>query len=349
MIPEGSLLRSTARALVEPRRMVPILVVSGALVIAQAAYSQDPLAVPLAIAMAAAFVAIGPVSWRILFPDGLEFSHGAARLLLYATLGTGLVAGIGVALPQLLRMGPTFLTEPVSLIVCVALFLVGGWGLGRDIGLEVRLRREIARAEGLRREAERSQLLSLRSNLDPHFLFNTLNAIAEWCRQDGAVAERAVLDLSAMLRSVLDGVRAPSWPLAKELELVRNLFALHLLRDPSLFEATERLDPAALEVEVPPMAVLSLAENAVKHGPAAGHRGTIRLEVAQLGERVEISLRNPGPYRGPREGSDGLPTLRKRLEVAYGGEATLTLSTEEQTTLARLTLPVRWPNPGVLA
>lgn len=350
-VPEGSILRSTARALVEPRRMVPILVVCAALTIAQAAYSdREPLAIPLAILLCLAFVAVAPVSWRILFPDGLEFSHGAVRLILYATLGAGLVAGLGVALPQLLGMGPTFLTAKVSLGVCVALFLVGGWGLGRDIGLEARLKREIARAEAHRRDAEMSQLLALRSNLDPHFLFNTLNAIAEWCRQDGAVAERAVLDLSAMLRVVLDGVRTPSWPLAKELELVRNLFALHLLRDPALFRATERLDAAALEVNVPPMAVLSLAENAVKHGPAAGHKGEIHLEVRRAdASRIEVSLRNPGPYRGPREGSDGLPTLRRRLEVAYGGGAELELSEVAGTTIATLTLPARGPTPGVFA
>ena len=54
----------------------------------------------------------------------------------------------------------------------------------------------------LERAAERAQLLALRAHLDPHFLFNTLNAIAEWCRQDGEIAERAVLQLSSMLRAM---------------------------------------------------------------------------------------------------------------------------------------------------
>ena len=89
------------------------------------------------------------------------------------------------------------------MLVCLALFLVGGWGLARDIWFERRLARAEAQVVGLAREAERAQLMALRTHLDPHFLFNTLNAIAEWCRQDGETAERAVLQLSAMLRTVL--------------------------------------------------------------------------------------------------------------------------------------------------
>src|SRR6185503_20288258 len=129
------------------------------------------------------------------------------------------------------------------------------------------------------REAERSQLLALRAHLDPHFLFNTLNAIAEWCREDGETAERAVMQLSAMLRTVLDGVRAPSWAFADELKLLDTLFELHRLRDPERVHVTRRLPAPLPDLQVPPMLLLPLAENAVKHGPAAGHGGDIALEV----------------------------------------------------------------------
>ena len=75
-----------------------------------------------------------------------------------------------------------------SLLVEVALFWVGGWGLARDIDFEENLRKERARARELLREKEHAELMALKSHLDPHFLFNTLNAIAEWCRADGRVA-----------------------------------------------------------------------------------------------------------------------------------------------------------------
>lgn len=348
MTTEGSIVRATLKALMAPKRLAPILLVSASLVFAQVAFSRDRLALPLGVMLCLLFVAVAPVSYRVLFPEGLDLSHGGVRLVLYVAVGLGVVISSGYILPKFLHMGPTFLTQPVNLGVCCALFLVGGWGLGRDIGFEESLTKERARAARLAREAEQAQLLALRSHLDPHFLFNTLNAIAEWCRTDGAVAEAAVLKLSAMLRSVLAGVRSATWPMEKELELIRTLFDLHLLRDPDLFQLSLEVAPGAGEVPVPPLVLLPLAENAVKHGPAAGHRGRITVQVsAREGEWV-FTLENPGASKGPREGSDGLPTVERRLALAYGGGARLALESAEGRTRVTVTLPRSGPLPGVL-
>ena len=349
LVPEGSLVRHTALALLSPRRALPIALSCAALLYAQLQFSEDPLAFQIGLLQILLFLGIAPVSYRVMFPEGLDFSHGAVRLVLYASIGAGVVLVGGAVIPKMLEMGPTFLTARTSLAFCALLFLIGGWGLGRDIGMELSLNRERARSDALRREAELSQLLALRSHLDPHFLFNTLNAIAEWCRQDGKVAERAVLELSAMLREVLLGVRAAAWPLRKELELIRTLFSLHLLRDPALFSVKEAIAPAIEEIPVPPMALVTLAENAVKHGPAAGHRGEIRVEAQVRDGRVFFVLENPGAYRGPREGSDGLPTLSKRLQLAYAGRANLEVEGAGDRTRATLSLPTEGPLPGVIA
>jgi hypothetical protein len=329
----GSIVRATWWALLSPRRLVPILGVGLPLVYAQAYYSQDPLATGLGVLMVITFVALAPVSYRVLFPDGLDLSHGAVRLVIYSTVGAGVVLSVLVALPKLAGMGPTFLGDRTSLAVSIGLFLVGGWGLGRDIGYEQRV-------EKLTRAAEEAQLLALRAHFDPHFLFNTLNAIAEWCRQDGAVAEEAVLKLSAMLRTLLDGVKESRWPLDRELKLVRDLFELHLLRDAGLFTLEQRVPGELPAISVPPMALLTLAENAVKHGPAAGHRGALCLEIATRDGGTVVAIENPGPYGGPREGSDGLPTLERRLKLAYDGRARLTIGpTGGERTRAELWLP----------
>ena len=185
--PEPSIIRSTLRALLNPRRLIPIVLLSGALVAAQASYGGgDPFAVPLGLAMCIAFVIVAPVSWRVLFPDRVDFRHGGIRLILYATIGAGVVWSLGIVVPRILGMGLTLLTAPTSVVVCLALFLVGGFGLGRDMWLENKLARAEARATLLAREAEGAQLLALRSHLDPHFLFNTLNAIAALIREDPA-------------------------------------------------------------------------------------------------------------------------------------------------------------------
>jgi two-component system, LytTR family, sensor histidine kinase AlgZ len=352
--PELSIVRRTWRALLEPKRLFPVLIVSAALIGVQASFSEDRLAVPLGAAMCVAFVLIAPLSWRVLFPHGLELAHGGLRLALYAAVGTAVVLVIAGILPGWLGMTRTLLSARSSMVVCLALFLVGGWGLGRDIEHDVRLRAAETRAAELEQAAERAELLALRAHLDPHFLFNTLNAIAEWCRQDPEVAEQAVLRLSSMLRTILAGVRAPAWPLAAELELAATLFELYRLRDPELYRLEQRLPVPLPAVEVPPMLLLPLAENAVKHGPAAGHRGPVVLAVTidESAGHLLVSLENPGRFKGRRPDGEGLRMVERRLALAYDvgrGEATLTMAAVGDRTVAELLLPLRGPRRGAAA
>lgn len=335
-----SLLRHTLAALTAPRRLVPLVLVCVPLVAAQHSLSRDPLAMPLGVVMCLTFVLLAPYLWRrIAAPGGRLALLG---MLAYGAAGLLVVAILALAIPRTLGIGLTLLTGRESVLVSLALFWVGGWGLGRDIEFEAGLAREQARAEALAREAERAQLLALRGQLDPHFLFNTLNAIAEWCRTDGEVAERAVLQLSSMLRTILAGVPLAAWPLQRELDLCRDLFALHLIRDPNLFTLTVTGDPG--DLHLPPLLLLPLAENAVKHGPAAGHRGPITLTITRDPEGATLTLDNPGPYHGPRPGSEGLPTVHKRLALAYpDGRAALTLAASEHGTRATLRLPAARP------
>jgi LytS/YehU family sensor histidine kinase len=250
------------------------------------------------------------------------------------------MVSFGIVLPQLLRVQDSIFLDTLTWYSAVPLFWAGSWALGRDIEWEVSLKNSEARAAALEKQAERAQLLALRSHLDPHFLFNTLNAIAEWCREDPQVAERATLQLSAMLRTILTGVKASAWPLRDELTLVRQLLELHRTRDPERFMFDLEVSAEAEPISVPPLMFLSLAENAVKHGPAAGHAGRIQLRAWIEGERLCVTLENPGPFRGPREGADGLSTIVKRLELAYDGQAKMRHTSDGQTTIATLQLPL---------
>ena len=338
--PEPSIIRATLRALLRTRRLVAIALVCVALVAAQASFSADPWAVPLGVALCLVFVVVAPVSWRVLFPAGrLDLRHGGVRLVLYTAIGAGIVLSLGVAVPRALGVGRTLLTAPSSVVVCLALFLVGGWGLARDIWLESSLERSEARAAALGREAERAQLLALRSHLDPHFLFNTLNAIAEWCRDDGVVAERAVLELSAMLRAVLEGVQLHAWPLREELKLVETLFALHALRDPERVRLERHVPEPLPEIAVPPMVLLPLAENAMKHGVSAGHDGAVRLDVEQGEEGLVVRLANAGAFGGRRAGGLGLNLVERRLSLAYEGRARFHIASAGTRTVAEVVFP----------
>src|SRR4051794_25729350 len=88
-VPEGSIVRATWRALLHPRRLLPILAVCAPLLLAQSRWSLDSHGVLLGALFCLSFIFIAPVSYRVLFPDGLDFSHGAVRLVLYALVGAG--------------------------------------------------------------------------------------------------------------------------------------------------------------------------------------------------------------------------------------------------------------------
>lgn len=320
-----------------------MLVVAAPLVLAQARYSSEPMAGPLGVLMCTAFFLFAPLSWRALFLGETStrrtFTEPFGRLVVYAVAGAGTVAIVGSALPNLLGLRPTMMTSGTSLLVSIALFLVGGYGLGRDIELERSLHAERKRADDMTVAAERAQLLALRNHLDPHFLFNTLNAIAEWCREDGEVAERATLQLSDMLRTIMAGTRLPAWPLEDELQLVDTLFALYRIRDPERFVLTHEMDEALPRVMVPPMLLLPVVENAIKHGPAASHRGVVTLRVHADGDALCIEVENPGAFKGPRPGGEGLRLVEKRLEHAFGDQASFAIAAHGASTIARLRLP----------
>jgi hypothetical protein len=328
MLPLSRVFAETMAGLAAPRRLFPIAVVVIPMLALQRSFSRDALALPVGMLMCAAFLLVAPTLWRYFFP-----LHGARAPRLvgagaYAAAGLAVMFGVGRVLPDALDMGSTLLTTVSGMVVSVALFWVGGWGLARDIDLEQHLRASQARARALEREAEQAQLLALRSHLDPHFLFNTLNAIAEWCREDGLVAERAILALSSMLHAIMTAIRTTHWPVAREIELVDALFRMHLIRDPERFAYQREVEAGVEDSDVPPMILLPIAENAMKHGPGAGHRGGVALSVRADAAALVIELVNPGVYRGPREGGSGLPMVEKRLLLAYGDRASLAIGAD---------------------
>ena len=264
----------------------------------------------------AAFVVVVPALYR-------ETSRGGLWMAAYIVVCAGLVATVCFAAP-LAGGYESYVAHPPAAVAIGVLVGIAGWVLGRDITLADGLAAETSRADVLGVQAEDARLVALRQQLDPHFLFNTLGAIAEWCRQDPLVAERALIELAAMLRTLFDGVRGRWWPLTRELDLLRALQHLYAVRDEERYEVRFAIEEG-LDLAVPPLIFLPIFENALTHGNGDA---PATFQVRRAGDRIELSLWNAGEYEGPREGGTGVDTTRRRLELAYGGAASLSVSSE---------------------
>ncbi len=327
----------TWSALLFPRRIGVFLLLALPLLAAQREFDKSWRSVGVAAAVVAAFLFLVPAAYRWLF----AFEHRPT------TLPLRLVSYLLVALipPFLAGTGPTlfganaaFITARASIFIIAGLSIVGGYGLGRDIDLEIRWKDAHLSAQKHQEEAEKARLLALKAQLDPHFLFNTLNAIAEWCQEDPKVAEQALLDLSQLLRQIMGGVMDSWWSLAEEISLLRRLFDLHLIRDTGKFKVVEEIDEAALSAKVPPLLLLPLAENVMTHGTKQ-YGAKIVLRVTRDKERIHFSLENAGEFSGYREGGHGLKSVEQRLQHNYPERASLFISSSQGRVQTQVELP----------
>ncbi len=260
---------------------------------------------------------------------GLEQRSTAVRLVasvavvaLAVVLGVeSCIALIGSLSPRIAevfpRAGVLWVATPVT-VVMVAI------GRERD-RLQTRTALAERDAEVRTRQALRAELAALRSRTNPHFLFNALNTIAALIAEDPPVAERAVERLAALLRFALDAGRHDAVPLHAELAAVEGYLELERLRFGDRMRTRIDVDPALLEVRVPPMSLQPLVENAVLHAVAARRAPTeIELSVRRDGAAIELCVRDDGPGGDTHHGTGTAQSdLRARLQLLHGADATL--------------------------
>ena len=207
------------------------------------------------------------------------------------------------------------------------------------------LRLELHAAE-LRGQLVRAQMSALKMQLQPHFLFNTLNAIMVLVRQKRVVlAEEMLGRLADLLRCVLEEGEAQEVPLHRELEYVRLYLSIEQVRFEDRLRVTMAIDPVALDAAVPHMALQPIVENAVRHGIARTSRaGTIHISADASDASVEIRVRDDGPgirAEGPEGWGIGLANTRTRLAQLYGGAASLTIRDGSPGAIVTMVLPRR--------
>jgi signal transduction histidine kinase len=225
--------------------------------------------------------------------------------------------------------------------------LTGVWIYGVLAGVSYAIleRRQLQREARARARAEAAaadaRLDAIRARLHPHFLLNALHSVGALVRRQPAQAEVAIDRLGELLRHVLREDGRPLVELAEEVGFARRYLELEAIRYQERLRYDIRVDPACDELELPPFAVQTLVENAVRHAVAPRpDGGTIAIVGECVADRLRVTVRDDGP--GDREGDDGprdregvddagapsahgfgLRALRARLREAFGARAEL--------------------------
>jgi sensor histidine kinase YesM len=269
----------------------------------------------------------------------LASTYGMAALAasgLMLLVAQGIARLIGIA-PELLHLYLPLLfgTGVLGYLLSVASFYV-------MLALEASRQAERREAEA-RLLAGEAELRALKAQINPHFLYNSLNSISALTSVDPARARHMCILLSDFLRSTLGMGERQSIPLGEEFELLRRYLAIEKVRFGARLEMEESIAEDCLTQPVPPLLLQPLVENAVVHGIAnVVENGMLRLTVAHAGEEsIAITIENTFDPDAPpaRRKGFGQANVRKRLQSLYGNRAGLRAAAQGDRYRVEITLP----------
>jgi signal transduction histidine kinase len=202
--------------------------------------------------------------------------------------------------------------------------------------------RPLADLQGL---AHSAQLRSLRYQLNPHFMFNTLNAVASLIASGRAAqAEQMVENLGDFLRASLAVDPTDDLTLEAEFELQSLYLSIETARFSDRLTVETVLPPDLRDVLVPSLILQPLVENAIKHGVARkAEPSTLRIEASRIGDRLKLVVSNAVPATGARAriGTHvGLANVARRIELRYGGQGRFDAGMEDDRYLVTLIVPI---------
>lgn len=222
------------------------------------------------------------------------------------------------------------------------------------VGAMLKQRDAFAREQALAFALERSQLERnaletrlglLQAQVEPHFLFNTLANVQALVDAGSPHASKVLASLIAYLRAAVPRMHEQATTLGQELELVHAYVELMQMRMPDRLQFTVHVDPATQSLQCPPMTLLTLVENAVRHGIDPSEQGgRIDVDVWLRDERCLVRVSDTGiGLKATGQGlGTGLTTLRERLQLAFGSEAQLRLTeVEPHGVCAELAFPAK--------
>lgn len=196
-------------------------------------------------------------------------------------------------------------------------------------------------------EAARAQaeLKNLRNQINPHFLLNTLNNIYALTAISAERAQEAIMELSKLLRHMLYEYQEPTVPLKEEVEFIRNYVSLMKLRMPAGVDVTFEVNCKECDLRISPMLIISLVENAFKHGISPTEPSFVRIQVFidKSKREVTFDIRNSNFPKTQQDRSGhgiGLQQVERRLQLIYPGKHTWEkgLTDDGKTYFSRITI-----------
>lgn len=196
-----------------------------------------------------------------------------------------------------------------------------------------------------------AELQALQAQINPHFLFNSLNAIYGLIPRSAEGARKTVVNLSQIFRYFLQ-TQNTFIPLSEELQIVKAYLEIEKFRLGDRIQWTIDVDPEVLSMRIPTLSIEPLVENAVKHGISAMEGpGSLHLKAKLHNSVVMISVENTGPSPGSSDAGHGvgLANVKRRLELCYGRAASLELQWADNRTIVTFQIPVNHDSLAVLA
>jgi hypothetical protein len=190
-------------------------------------------------------------------------------------------------------------------------------------------------ASEFRNEKLEAEMKFLKSQFNPHFLFNALNNIYTLTVLKSDQASDSLLKLSGMLRYMSYDCKADTVPLGKEIAYLRDFVGLHLLKDSRGLNVTLELDERRPDLNIAPMLLIPFVENAFKHSRVEDlQRGWIKIRLQTESDTILFEVQNSRPaesFTKDQIGGIGLENVRRQLELMYGGRHTLDIREAEDT------------------
>lgn len=250
------------------------------------------------------------------------------------------------------KFGPSFTEEELQFFknyngfwiqALNALFIVGAWLVTYlVIKLLLKLNKDRIERLQLNTSLKQAQLNTLKGQINPHFMFNSLNNIRGLMLEDVEKSREMLTKLSEMLRYSLTKNSMNGIAVGEELEMVDNYIALAKIQFEKRLQFVKKVDPEVLELQIPPMIIQLLVENAAKHGISnLRDGGKIHLNIQRGNDELEIVVSNTGKLHISKGSTQlGLNNIRQRLKLLYGDNASFDLNEKEGEVVATIKIPL---------